>query len=158
VEAIRATTAEEPFFPSIDIGDVNLKEKFVHVGSRINNPVRALLEEAVLIFPGQYVSCVLSIGSGAQGITGFETTSTRVLKKVLDDGERISDEIARELSDRDTLYCRLNVDHGIESIGFEDWERLGDVRTHTRKYLERYDVMQKVSRLVQVLDRRTGEL
>jgi len=81
VEAIRATTAEDPFFPSIDIKDANLKEKFIHVGSRINNPIR-LLEEAVSIFPGQYVSCVLSIGSGAQGVTGFETTSITELTRV----------------------------------------------------------------------------
>jgi hypothetical protein len=73
VEAIRATTAEDPFFPSIDIGDANVKETFIHGGSRINNPVKAVLEEAVSIFPGQSISCVLSIGSGAQGITGFET-------------------------------------------------------------------------------------
>jgi len=73
-------------------------------------------------------------------------------------GERISDEIAKELSDKDTLYCRLNVDHGLEAIGFEDWERLGYVRTHTQKYLEKYDAMQKMSRLVEVLDRRAGEL
>jgi hypothetical protein len=160
VEAIRATTAEEPFFPSIEIGDANVKETFIHVGSRINNPVKAVLEEAVSIFPGEWIFCVLSIGSGARGITGFETTSikdiARVLGKFMNDGEHISDEIAKELCDEEVFYCRLNVDHGLEDIGFGDWERLGDVKTHTRKYLEKCDVAEKVSRLVQVLNRRAG--
>src|SRR5258706_16135266 len=74
VEAIRATTAEDPFFPSIEIGDI--KETFISVGSGINSPVKAVLEEAMSIFPNQRISCVLSIGSGAQGVTGFGSTST----------------------------------------------------------------------------------
>lgn len=50
-----------------------------------------------------------------------------------------------ELSDRDVFYCQLNVDHGFEYIGFEDWERLGNVGTHMQKYLEKHDVTQNVS-------------
>jgi len=157
VEAIRATTAEEPHFPSIDIGDGNLRETFVHGGSRINNPVKAVLQEAMSIFPNQCISCLVSIGSGVQGITGFETKApAKALKKFLNDGELISDEVAKELSDRTVFYCRLNVDHGLDDIGFEDWERLGDLKTHTRKYIEKYDVSQKISQLVQVLNRRKG--
>jgi len=162
VEALRATTAEDPFFPSIDIGDVNLKETFIHGGLRLNSPVKAVLQEAELIFPDQRVSCLLSIGSGAQGIIGFNTTSTPALAKVLrqdmNDGERISEEVAKELSNRKVFYCRLNVEHGLEGIGFEDFERLGDVRTHTQKYLEKHDVEMKASELVRVLNRRTGAL
>jgi len=160
VEAIRASMAEEPFFPGVDIGDPNVKETFIHVGSRISNPVKAILEEAASIFPGQSISCVLSIGSGSQGIIRFATTSitkqVKGLQNLINDGEHISDEVAKELCDRDVFYCRLNVDHGLEDIGFDDWERLGDVRTHTQKYLEKYDTSQKVSRLMQILNRRTG--
>jgi hypothetical protein len=162
VEAVRASTAEEPFFPSIDIGDPGVKETFIHGGSRLNNPVKAALQEAVTIFPGRSVSCVLSIGSGGQGITGFEGTSTtglaKLLKKVVNDGEPISDEVAKELSDKEVFYCRLDVDHGLQDIGFGDFERLGEVRTHTVKYLQKHDVMQRVDRLVQILDRRPGAL
>ena len=162
VEALRATTAEDPFFPSIDIGDVNLKETFIHGGLRLNSPVKAVLQEAELIFPDQNISCLLSIGSGAQGIIGFNNISTPALAKVLrqdiNNGERISEEVAKELSNRKVFYCRLNVDHGLEGIGFEDFERLGDVRTHTQKYLEKHDVEMKASELVRVLNRRTGAL
>jgi len=73
---------------------------------------------------------------GAQGIAGFETTSTteltRVLKKVLDDGERILDEIAKELSDKDMLYCRLKLSVLRIGKGLETSEV-------TQKYLEKYD-------------------
>jgi len=124
--------------------------------------VKAVLEEAVSIFPDQSISCVLSIGSGVQGVTGFKPASNAeiadVLKKVMNDGDRISDEVARELSDRSVFYCRLNVDHGLDDIGFEDWERLGDVKTHTGKYLEKFDISQKISRLVKALNQRTGEV
>jgi hypothetical protein len=160
VEAIRATTAEDPFFPSINIGSTNVKETFINAGPRIASPVKAILEEATSIFPGRCVSCLVSIGSGVQGVTGLETTSTtelvRVLKDVMNDSERVSEEVAKELSDKDVFYCRLNVDYGLQGIGFEDWEKLGDVKTHTGKYLEKYDVTHKVSRLVQVLNRRAG--
>jgi hypothetical protein len=69
----------------------------------------------------------------------------------MNDSERISEEVAKELSDKNVFYCRLNVDCGLQGIDFEDWEKLGDVhvKTHTGKYLE-------VSRLVQVLNRRAG--
>lgn len=162
VEAISATIAEDPFFPSIDIGDMNVKETFIHGGLRLNNPLKAVLQEAELVFPGQRISLVLSIGSGAQGVIGFDTTSTsdfaKILKKEMNDSESISNEVAKELSDRDVFYCRLNVDHGLEDIDFKDWGRLGDVTTHTRKYLEKYDVDKKVSKMVQVLSRRTCAL
>jgi len=160
VGATRATTAEEPFFPNIDIGDLNMKETFTHGGSRINSPVKSVLLEAKSIFPDQRVCCVLSIGPGAQGIIGFEGASTtkraQALKKLMNDDEQVSDEVAKELWDKEVFTCRLNVDHGLEGIGYEEWERLGDVRTHTQKYLEKFDVMQKVSRLVQILNQRTG--
>lgn len=162
MEAVRATTAEEPFFPSIDIGDANVTETFIHIGSQLNNPVKAVLEEAVSIFPGQCLSCVLSIGSGSRGINRLEPASATQLasglRQLMNDGERISDEIAKDLDDKGVFYCRLDVDHGVEDIGFEDWERLGEVITHTQKYLEKHEVTQKVSRLVQVLNRRTGSL
>jgi len=162
VEAIRATTAEEPFFLSINIGAANVKETFIHVGSHIANPIKAVFEEAELIFPGRAISCMVSIGSGLQGITGFKTMSTtehaRVLKDVMNDSERTSEEVAKKLSDKDTFYCRLNIDSGLEDIGFGDWERLGDVKTHTGKYLEKYDVSKMVSKAVQALNRRAGAL
>jgi len=160
VEATRATTAEEPFFPSIEIGDLNMKETFIHGGSRINSPVKSVLLEAKSIFPDQLVCCVLSIGRGAQGIIGFDgstaTKRTQILKKLINDDEQVSDEVAKELCEKEVFTCRLNVDHGLEGISYEDWERLGDIRTHTQKYLEKFDVMQKVSRLVHVLNQRTG--
>ena len=162
VEAIRATTAEEPFFTSIEIGDANVKETFIYGGPRLNNPVKAVLDEAASIFSGQSISCLLSIGSGTHGIICIETTSTsglaRALEKVVNDGEPISDEVAKALSDRGVFYCRLNVDDGLRDIGFEDWESLGDVKTHTRQYLQKYDVVQKVDGLMRVLNRRTGAL
>jgi len=130
---------KDPFFPSVVI---DVKETFIQVGLRIANPVKAIFE-AASIFPAQCVYCLVSIGSGVQGVTGFETMSTtelaRVLKNVMGDNERISEEVAKELCDTDAFYCRLNVDYGLEDIGFEDWERLGDVKTHTGKYLRYLD-------------------
>jgi len=162
VEAIRATTAEVPFFPSVDIGEEGLKETFIYGGPRLNNPVKAVLNEAKINFSGQYVSCVLSIGSGAQSSIGFKTMSTsdrvKVLEKVMKDGESISDEVANGLSDGDVFYCRLNVGDGLQNICFEDWQGLGDVKTHTEKYLQKPEVKQKVDRLIQILNQRSGAL
>lgn len=38
-------------------------------------------------------------------------------------GERISNEVAKELSNRKVFYCRLSIDHGLEDIGFGGLEK-----------------------------------
>jgi alanine racemase len=107
-----------------------------------------------------YVVCFpLEVGHGELLVSKARHQGlSQVLKKLVDDGEQILDEVAKELWDKEVFHCWLNVDHGLEGIGFEDWERLGDVRTHTQKYLEKFDVAQKVSRLAQVLNQRTGTI
>lgn len=125
--------------------------------------MKYVLEEARSIFPDQNVICVVSIGTGAPGIIGFEnpdstTDLIKVVKKIANDCEAVSEDVAREFSDKDGFYCRLNVEHGLQGVGFEEWERLADIKTHTDRHLQKYEVSRKIDRLVQVLNWRTGAL
>jgi len=159
VEAIRATTAADPFFPSTSIGEEGLKEAFIDGGF---NPVKSVLAEAKSVFPHNPISCVVSIGTGAPRIIGLETIdrnlTSDLLRKIANDCETVSEEVAKDLSQTNVFYCRLNVDHGLEGIKFEEWKKLGEVKTHTEKYLQKHDATQKVNSLVDVLSRRTGAL
>ena len=98
-----------------------------------NNPVTYVLEEATSIFPVQCISC---IGSGGLGAVGFNTISatdlSNVMKKLAKDSERISEEVAKHLSNKDVFYCRLNVVYGLQDIGFKEWE-MTRIRTSAEK-------------------------
>jgi hypothetical protein len=43
------------------------------------------------------------------------------------------------------------VDRGLESISLEEWEKLGEVKTHTMAYLQDEDVSQKVDEIAKAL-------
>jgi len=123
--------------------------------------VKYVLKEAGSVFPDQKIACIVSIGTGAPGIIGLENPGstidfTKVAGNSANDCEAVSEDVARKF-DKDEFYCRLNVEHGLEGVGFGEWERLADVKTHTEKHLQKYDVSQKVDELVQVLN-RTGAL
>lgn len=49
------------------------------------------------------------------------------------------------------LYHRLNVDQGLENVSLEEWEELGEVKTHTMAYLTGDDVSREVDEIVNAL-------
>ena len=58
-------------------------------------------------------------------------STTDILRKVVNDGERISDEIVKELPVKDMIYCQLNVDHtGLTISALEIGK---EVRAQTQK-------------------------
>ena len=55
-------------------------------------------------------------------------STTDILRKVVNDGERISDEIVKELPVKDMIYCQLNVGLTISAL-----EIGKEVRAQTQK-------------------------
>ena len=160
VEAARATSAAPTFFKSIEFGEP-IKQRYLDGGLGCNNPVKHLVDEARSLYPNRLISCVISLGTGAPNVVGMErpdafqnllpTDLITVLKGIATDCEKISEQIARELSGQSILYVRLNVDQGLQGVSLAEWEKLKDVQLHTVQYLQKYEVGQKVDGLVRVL-------
>jgi len=108
------------------------------------------------------VGCIISIGTGKPKVTGFKKPGfgfQRVLPldliKVLGSMATDSEAEAMELRERyrncPGLYHRLNVDQGLENVSLEEWEELGEVKTHTMAYLTGDDVSREVDEIVNAL-------
>ena len=73
------------------------------------------------------------------------------MKKMATDSEATAEQMANDCKHFDRLYYRLNVEHGLEHIGLEEWETLGEVKTPTTAYLNQPHVSQEIDEIVAVL-------
>jgi hypothetical protein len=162
-EAGRATAAHFPAFKPIQIGH----DIFIDEGSGRYSPVAQVLDEAVVHeWPGREVGVLVSIGSGkAQATTGsahapsvrreqsssflrstplgkFVDAKQKHMDK-LQDCENVHQELLRNL-DRTGVsqdsYFRFNVEVGMGDFGINEWSRMAEISTSTRKYLSKPEV------------------
>jgi len=161
-EACRATSAAPRFFKSISIGQTTVEEKYVDGAFGCNNPTEVLIKEAALEFsPTTKISCIVSIGTGQPKVSQIDTSSPyqrafpRDLIRVLKDYATSSERVAKRLEERFAeffgLFHRLNVERGLEEVSLDEWDKLGDVKTHTGKYLKRKEVNQSIETIVAAL-------
>jgi len=168
LEAARATTAGPSFFKGIKIGGP-IKQKYIDGGLQCNNPVKYVIEQARTLFGPNYpVSCVISLGTGTENVIGLEqpdafqkiipTKLISVLKRIAGDCEKISEEVATDLSQsiHQPLYVRLNVNHDLQNVSLAEWEKMPDVQAHTQSYLQTRDVNAKVDMSVRALNGTLG--
>jgi predicted acylesterase/phospholipase RssA len=167
-EAARATTAAPTFFKSIEIGRPGSKERFIDGGVGRNNPMSQVFEEAELVFPGRLVACAISLGTGQaktiairkpspfQRILPFDVVNTMV--QIATDCERMAEETSRRFKSFTNFYFRFNVEHGLQNVTLSQWDRLGEVTTHTNQYMSKSEVDQKVDAAVKVIRDRRGVL
>ena len=111
-----------------------------------NNPVRYLIEEAQREFGlVREVGCIVSIGTGKRKVAGFKAPGLfqrklpldliNVLTRMATDSETEASLMKARYQNCPGLYYRLNVERGLEGVALEEWEKLGDVKTHTMAYL-----------------------
>ena len=63
--------------------------------------------------------------------------------------------MAKEQSDR--AYFRFNVQQGLQKIELADWERLGEVETHTVAYMRLAEVDRNLDKVVSIIgDRKSS--
>jgi predicted acylesterase/phospholipase RssA len=161
-EAARATSAAPTFFKRISIGDAGLQEEFIDAGIGCNNPVRYLVEEAGKEFgPERTVSCIVSIGTGKPMVAGFKSPGLfqrvlpldliKVLASMATDSETEASTMKARFQNCSGLYHRLNVERGLEEVSLEEWEKLGEVKSHTMAYLSDSTVSQGIDVIVDAL-------
>ncbi|KZS90769.1 FabD/lysophospholipase-like protein, partial [Sistotremastrum niveocremeum HHB9708] len=167
-EAARATTAEPTFAESIEI-DVTgpLKEEYIGSSTGNSNPIHQVLEQSALLHPFRDVACVISIGSGKAGIISLpppraifprmiqpaHIINASLLRTMATDTDRAAEEISKRFGSAVGPYFRLTVEHGLQNIKLNEWDRLQDVTTHTQQYLRLAETDHKVHLAAQHLFR-----
>ncbi|KIJ49334.1 hypothetical protein M422DRAFT_161231 [Sphaerobolus stellatus SS14] len=162
-EAARATTAAPTFFKAMEIPGVGgIRERFCDAGLRCNNPSWEVLNEAKEIFGvGRKIGLMLSIGTGHPG-TIHHSKPNKVEKviplKLIDALRAIAtdcENVSRDFSDRfrfqSGTYYRLNVTHGAQGISLNEWDKIPEIITHTRSYLQDTRISQDVDVIVKCL-------
>lgn len=153
-EAGRATSATGLAFKPIQIG----QSVFIDEGPGQYNPAPFVLDEAcVNEWPGRDVGVFVSIGTGKrpggsdqnshlwyEGFMGEFAEARRRLISKIEGCEETHQYMKREgLSKRGVNienYFRLNVEIGVGEFGMNEWNRLADISTGTRRYLGKTEV------------------
>jgi hypothetical protein len=112
-------------------------------------------------WPGRDVGVFVSVGTGKrpkssdsnqhlwyEGFLGeFAEARKRLIAKI-ENCETIHEFMTREyLAQRGVLvdnYYRLNVEIGVGEFGMNEWNRLGEISTSTRRYMARHDEQKMV--------------
>ncbi|KAI1094217.1 hypothetical protein F5B19DRAFT_490645 [Rostrohypoxylon terebratum] len=152
-EAARATSAAATFFDPITIG----RQTFVDGATGNNNPIRQVLDEAKLIWPGAVslgrIQCIVSVGTGVPSLEDFgdnlkELVAT--LKRIATDTEEIERRFYRDHKDLGlgNKYFRFNVDRGLSDVALGAFEHIDTIETAAENYLRNDRVKESVEMLV----------
>ncbi|RAH73628.1 putative Patatin-like serine hydrolase [Aspergillus aculeatinus CBS 121060] len=161
-QAGRATSATGMAFKPIQIG----QHVFIDEGAGTYNPAPQVLDEATVNeWPGREVGVFVSVGTGKRppgtnnrqhewwedffgdALGSFAEARRRLIAKI-EGCEDIHVAMLRDhLSKRNVSqdnYYRLNVEVGVGEFGMNEWNRLADISTNTRRYLTRPEVKRQI--------------
>ncbi|KAG8699756.1 hypothetical protein FRC09_006401 [Ceratobasidium sp. 395] len=165
-QALRAATAHPEMFKPMEIVEQGIPGSFVDAAMGCGNPIEHVLAEAKRMYPNRRVATIVSIGGGhpctiqipeastLQRI--FPTSVIAAMKDIATDNERVAQAMATRFRGARDVYFRLNVDQGMQSVRLSDWDRLGEVRAHTRAYLGKVETDELVGRAVNAMRGRQG--
>ncbi|KAH6655408.1 acyl transferase/acyl hydrolase/lysophospholipase [Truncatella angustata] len=157
-EAGRATSAIGLAFKPIRVG----QSLFHDDGSGQFNPSPTALDEATVNeWPGREVGVFVSVGTGRrpkgtdtnshQWYEGFLGDFAEARKKLIAKIENC--EVIHEYMKKEHLmkrgvnaenYYRLNVEVGVGEFGMNEWHRLSEISTGTRRYMSRPDEQKMI--------------
>ncbi|KAJ6780425.1 hypothetical protein PWT90_09794 [Aphanocladium album] len=167
-QAGRATCAIGLAFKPISIG----QSSFHDDGAGTFNPAPEALDEAVVNeWPGRDVGVFVSVGTGKrprgsdsnqqvwyEGFLGEFAEARRRLISKIEGCEKIHEFMLREHLSRRNVnpenYFRLNVEIGVGEFGMNEWNRLGDISTGTRRYMAR----DEEQRMIQGISSRLAKV
>ncbi|KAI8966518.1 FabD/lysophospholipase-like protein [Daldinia sp. FL1419] len=150
-EAGRATCAIGLAFKPIKIGQTVFHDD----GSGTFNPSPVALDEATVNeWPGRDVGVFISVGTGKrprgteqnqhlwyEGFMGEWGEARRKLISKVEGCEAIHEKMKNELLMKRGAnienYYRFNVEVGVGEFAMNEWDRLGDISTGTKRYLSR---------------------
>lgn len=104
-----------------------------------------MLSEVENIFENRLVSFILSLGAGHTLPPGIDNSSDLGMS-LATDRERVAQELAHRFQHTEDLYFRFDVEHGLQNIRFTNWEKMGEVVAHSRRYLREADVDRKIGK------------
>lgn len=161
-QAGRATSATGLAFKPIQIG----QHVFIDEGPGTYNPAPQILEEAAVNeWPGRDVGVFVSIGTGRRpsgtnnrqhewwedffgdALGTFAEARRRLIAKIEGCEEIHKDMLRDHLPKRNVNkdnYYRMNVEVGVGEFGMNEWNRLADISTNTRRYLIKTDVKKAI--------------
>ncbi|KAM0259101.1 hypothetical protein ACHAQJ_003472 [Trichoderma viride] len=157
-QAGRATCSIGLAFKPVQIG----QSLFHDDGAGTFNPAPEALDEAVINeWPGRDVGVFVSVGTGKrprgsdgnqqvwyEGFLGEFAEARRKMISKIEGCEKIHEYMIHEhLSKRGVNvenYYRLNVEVGVGEFGMNEWNRLSDISTGTRRYMARGDEQQMI--------------
>lgn len=112
---------------------------YVDGGLGYNNPIRALMDEVMHLWPGRSIGCIVSIGTGMGMSTdvGKSIGLLQTLKEISTDTENVAREFNEEMAHRypEKIYFRFNVHRGLEQVSLEEWKEMGRIKIATEDYL-----------------------
>ncbi|KAK4163643.1 acyl transferase/acyl hydrolase/lysophospholipase [Cladorrhinum sp. PSN259] len=150
-EAGRATCAIGLAFKPIQIG----QSVFHDDGAGTFNPSMYALDEAVVNeWPGRQIGVFVSVGTGKrptgseanshlwyEGFLGEFADARRKLIAKIEGCEKIHELMIKEHLPKRNVniehYYRLNVEVGVGEFGMNEWHRLAEISTNTKRYLQR---------------------
>ncbi|EAL93084.1 hypothetical protein KXW98_007300 [Aspergillus fumigatus] len=161
-QAGRATSATGLAFKPIQIG----QHVFIDEGAGTYNPAPQVLDEAAVNeWPGREIGVFISVGTGKRppgtnsrqhewwedffgdALGTFAEARRRLIAKI-EGCEEIHQEMLRtHLAKRGVNkdnYYRLNVEVGVGEFGMNEWNRLADISTNTRRYLSKPEVKKSI--------------
>lgn len=153
-QAARATSAAPLFFDPIIFGTP--PKTYVDGGVHMNNPIRAVMDEAHSLRARQQereIGCVVSIGTGIQSSQGVGTRGHQIIAALANaamDCEKVAREYREELRVANVRpdYFRFSVD-GLHGIGLEEWEQFDKLSSATADYLRTHrDEVEKCARAI----------
>ena len=161
-EAARATSAAPTFFKRIKIGPPGSGIEYVDAGLGCNNPVKQVIAEAARVFgEDAQVACIVSIGTGQSGSVDLAKPDAfqkllpigliSVLEKIATDSGRTAEEMELRYKNIPGIYCRLDVDRGLQTISLDEWKKLGNVRFCTKNYMRQEVIDKRVDDVVKSL-------
>ncbi|KAG9088863.1 hypothetical protein FRC06_001810 [Ceratobasidium sp. 370] len=164
-EALRAATAHPEMFKSMEIEDRGIRGSFVDAAMGCSNPIEHVLAEAKHLYPSRRVACILSIGGGHPRTIHipepnpfqriFPTNLIVAMRDIATDNERMAQTMAARFQAVPDVYFRLNVDQGMQSVRIGSWDRLGEIKAHTRAYMLKAQINEMMGRAARaIVDRR----
>lgn len=159
-QAGRATCATGLAFKPIQIG----QHVFIDEGAGTYNPAPQVLDEAAVNeWPGREIGVFVSVGTGKRpagtnnrqhewwedffgdALGSFAEARRRLIAKIegCEDIHQymLRDHLPKRNVSKDNYY-RLNVEVGVGEFGMNEWNRLADISTSTRRYLSKPEVQK----------------
>jgi predicted acylesterase/phospholipase RssA len=147
-QAARATSAAPSFFDELDITIGRLHESFVDGGTGANNPIHEIWDEGRNTWKGftdDNINLMLSIGTGIPSMKPFGLTLATIGHTIATETEKSATHFRQDHTSlsRSNRYVRFNVDRGLEDVGLDEADRLGEIVSATKAYMHSEDVLDR---------------